>query len=143
MDPWILWLTGAVVLGIAEAFTLTAVSGLLAGASLVTAVVAAIGLPVPLQVSVFAVAATAGIVVLRRAAARHGPRVDEVRFGVAALPGRTGYVVDDVTGRAGTVRIGGEDWTARALDETGVIPVGRAVDVIRIDGATAVVHSRE
>jgi membrane protein implicated in regulation of membrane protease activity len=143
MDPWVLWLTGAVVLGIAEAFTLTAAAGLLAGAALVTAVPAAAGLPVPLQVLVFPATAVAGIVVLRPMAARHGLRVDQVRFGVDAIPGRTGYVVDDVTGRAGTVRIGGEDWTARALDGTGVIPVGRAVDVIRIDGATAVVHSRE
>jgi membrane protein implicated in regulation of membrane protease activity len=143
MDPWVLWLAGAMVLGIAEAFTLTAAAGLLAGAALVTAVSAAAGLPVPLQVLVFTAIAVVGIVVLRPMAARHTVRVDQVRFGVDALPGRTGFVVDDVTGRAGTVRIGGEDWTARALDETGVIPVGRAVDVIRIDGATAVVHARE
>ncbi|HEY4419301.1 MAG TPA: NfeD family protein [Pseudonocardia sp.] len=141
MDPWALWLTGAVVLGVAEAFTLAA--GLLAGAALVTAVPAVAGLPVPLQVLVFTAAAVVGVVVLRPMAARHGLRVDQVRFRVDALPGRTGYVMDDVTARTGTVRIGGEDWTARALDETGVIPVGRGVDVIRIDGATAVVHSRE
>ncbi|MGH4012125.1 MAG: NfeD family protein [Pseudonocardiaceae bacterium] len=48
-----------------------------------------------------------------------------------------------MTGRDGTVRIGGEVWTARALDESQVIPAGAAVDVIQIDGPTAVVYPRE
>jgi membrane protein implicated in regulation of membrane protease activity len=65
------------------------------------------------------------------------------RFGVEALVGRTAYVVQEVSGREGTVRIGGEEWTARALDESLVIPAGATVDVIQIDGATAVVYPRE
>jgi membrane protein implicated in regulation of membrane protease activity len=143
VDLWIIWLVVAVVLGIAEAFTLTAAVGVLGGAAAVAAVLAAIGLPVPLQLLGFAVAAAAGIVVLRPIARRHmlGPHLE--RFGVDALPGRTAYVVDEVSGRAGTVRIGGEDWTARALDDSAMIPAGAAVDVIRIDGAIAVVHPRE
>jgi len=69
------------------------------------------------------------------------PRLE--RFGVEALVGKTAYVVHEVTGRDGTVRIGGEEWTARALDESQVIPAGATVDVIQIDGATAVVYPRE
>jgi membrane protein implicated in regulation of membrane protease activity len=133
----------AVVLGVAEAFTLTAALGLLGGAALITSGAAAIGLPVPLQLMVFAIASAAGIVVLRPLAARHMLRPRLERFGMDALAGRTAYVVDEVTGRAGTVRIGGEEWTARALDHGVVIPVGAAVDVIQIDGATAVVYPRE
>jgi len=38
------------------------------------------------------------------------PRLE--RFGVDALVGRTAHVVQQVTGLAGTVRIGGEEWTA-------------------------------
>jgi membrane protein implicated in regulation of membrane protease activity len=143
MAAWVIWLIIAVVLGVAEVFTLTAALGLLSGAALITSGAAAIGLPVPLQLLVFAIAAAAGVVVLRPIAARHmlAPRLE--RFGVDALPGRTAYVVDEVTDRTGTVRIGGEEWTARALDQDVVIPVGAAVHVIQIDGATAVVHPRE
>lgn len=143
MAAWAIWLTIAVLLGAAEIFTLTAALGLLGGAAMITSGVAAIGLPVPLQLLVFAVTATAGLVVLRPIAARHmlRPRLD--RFGVDALAGRSATVVQQVTGRDGTVRIGGEEWSARALDATVVIPAGATVDVLRIDGATAVVYLRD
>jgi len=62
------------------------------------------------------------------------------RFGVDALVGRSAYVVSEVTGLSGRVRIGGEEWTARAHDETLVIPPGATVDVIEISGATALVY---
>ncbi|MHA6793817.1 NfeD family protein [Pseudonocardia bannensis] len=115
MAVWVIWLITAVALGVAEVFTLTAALGLLGAAALITSGAAAIGLPVPLQLLVFAIAAAAGIVVLRPIAARHMLRPSLERFGVDALCGRTAYVVDEVTERTGTVRIGGEEWTARAL----------------------------
>ena len=40
---------------------------------------------------------------------------------------------------SGTVRIGGEVWTARSYDETEVIPAGEQVEVVEIRGATALV----
>ena len=41
--PWIVWLIAAVVLGVAEFFTLTLAFGLLAAAALVAAIVAGLG----------------------------------------------------------------------------------------------------
>lgn len=143
MDVWVIWLIIAVVLGVAEIFTLSAALGLLGVAALITSGAAAIGLPVPLQLVVFAIAAAAGIVVVRPIAARHVRQPQLQRFGVDALAGRTAYVVQEVTGRDGKVRIGGEEWTARAFDQSLVIPAGAAVDVIQIDGATAVVYPRD
>ena len=61
----------------------------------------------------------------------------------AALVGRPATVLEEVTGRGGRVRIGGEVWSARAYDETQVIPAGSTVDVMEIDGATALVYPRE
>ena len=43
----------------------------------------------------------------------------------------------------GLFRIGGEEWSARSYDETLVIPVGITVDVMQIEGATALVYPRE
>jgi membrane protein implicated in regulation of membrane protease activity len=34
-------------------------------------------------------------------------------------------------------------WSARALDENHVIPAGTLVDVMEIEGATAIVYPRE
>jgi membrane protein implicated in regulation of membrane protease activity len=144
MDDWVIWIILAVVLGVAEIFTLTAALGLLGIASLLTAVTAAIGLPVPLQFLVFALTSTAGIVVIRPLVKRHNIRQPELRrFGVEALVGKSAYVISEVTGHGGRIRLNGEEWSARAYDETLVIPTGATVDVIEIDGATALVYPRE
>lgn len=112
MGVWVIWLIIALVLGGAEILTLTAVLGLLGGAALITSGAAALGLPLALQFLVFAVAAVAGLVVIRPIATRHMLRPRLERFGVDALVDRTAHVVQQVTGLAGTVRIGGEEWTA-------------------------------
>ncbi|HUR06926.1 MAG TPA: NfeD family protein [Nonomuraea sp.] len=143
MDEWIIWIILAVVLGVAEIFTVTAALGLLGAAALLTAATAAIGLPVPLQLLVFALSSTAGLIVIRPIATRHLRQPQLQRFGVEALVGRQAYVLSEVTGREGRVRIGGEEWSARAYDETLVIPTGATVDVIEIEGATALVYPRE
>ncbi|MGH3753217.1 MAG: NfeD family protein [Pseudonocardiaceae bacterium] len=143
MDAWVIWLITAVVLGVAEIVTLSAALGLLGSAALITSGAAAIGLPAPLQLVVFAIASAAGIVVVRPIAARHMRQPQLQYFGVDALAGQTAYVVQEVTGQDGTVRIGGEEWTARTFDQSLVIPAGATVDVIRIDGATAVVYPRD
>ncbi|MFE6993185.1 NfeD family protein, partial [Streptomyces pharetrae] len=58
MDPWLIWLITAALLAVAEIFTLTAALGMLSAAALVTAGVAALGLPLPFQFIMFAVVAT-------------------------------------------------------------------------------------
>ncbi|MFI6452019.1 NfeD family protein [Streptosporangium amethystogenes] len=145
MDYWVVWLILALVLGIAEIFTLTTALGLLGGAALVASVVAGLGLPIPLQLLAFIVSLGAGVVAVRPIAKRHltalQPRSQ--RFGIQAIVGRSAYVLREVTGQDGRVRIGGEEWSARAYDETLVIPAGATVDVIEIEGATALVYPRE
>ncbi|MBB4917671.1 NfeD family protein [Streptosporangium saharense] len=144
MDYWVIWLILAVVLGVAEIFTLTTALGLLGGAALITSVAAGLGLPLPLQLLVFAAAMVTGMVVVRPIARRHLlPPSGDRRFGIQALVGKSAYVLTEVTGRDGRVRIGGEEWSARAYDETLVIPAGAVVDVIEIEGATALVYPRE
>ncbi|GHF78351.1 NfeD family protein [Streptomyces filamentosus] len=143
MDPWLVWLIVAGALAVAEIFTLTAALGILGAAAAVTAGTAALGLPPPLQFVVFAALAAVSLLFVRPAAVRRlgGPPAEP--FGVDALVGRPARVVSEVTGAGGRVRIGGEEWTARAYDEALVIPPGATVDVMEIDGATAVVYPRE
>jgi membrane protein implicated in regulation of membrane protease activity len=143
MDLWAIWLIIAVLFGVAEIFTLTAALGLLGGAAVIASASAAMGLPPPLQFVVFAAASAAGVVVLRPIARRHMSAPRRRDFGVDALVGKPAYVLREVTGRDGRVRIGGEEWTARAIDDSVVIPAGATADVLQIDGATAVVYPRE
>jgi membrane protein implicated in regulation of membrane protease activity len=140
----VVWIIVAAVLGVAEIFTLTAALGLLAVAGLAAAGVAALGFGSFAQFATFAVVAVAGLVLVRPLVRRHlGPRPGQHRFGVQALVGRQARVVQEVTGHTGRVRIGGEEWSARAYDDTLVIPPGATVDVIQIEGATALVYPRE
>jgi len=63
--------------------------------------------------------------------ATFGPLVDD--------PEVQAVVIDQVTGDGGSVKIGGEIWTARAYDEDAVLEPGARVDVMQIQGATALV----
>jgi membrane protein implicated in regulation of membrane protease activity len=142
MDEWVIWLIIAAVLGVVEIFTLTAALGVLGAAALITAGFAAI-VPLPFQLLVFTAAAATGVLLIRPIALRHMRKPQLERFGVDALVGQPAYVIDEVTGLSGRVRIGGEEWTARAYDETLVIPAGTTVDVMQISGSTALVYPRE
>lgn len=141
--PWFVWLIIAAGLGVAEFFTLTLALGLLAAAALVAAVVAGLGLPLLVQVLAFAVAGGAGLLFVRPIAQRHMAQPPLVREGTDALVGKQAVVTQEVTAARGLIKLSGEEWSARALDEYQVIPVGSLVDVMEIDGATAVVYPRE
>ena len=139
----IVWLGLAAALGVAELLTVTLTLGLIAVAAAVAAVVGGLGAPVPFQVAAFVIAAGAGLVLVRPIAVRHLKQPPTLRTGTAALVGRSALVQQEVNGHGGRVRIGGEEWSARSYDETLVIPVGATVDVIQIEGATALVYPRE
>jgi membrane protein implicated in regulation of membrane protease activity len=143
MVPWIIWLIVAAVLGVAELMTATLSLGIIALAAGVAAVVAAFGISVPIQLAAFVVAVGAGFGFVRPIAMRHIKQPPLLRTGTAALVGRSAIVVQEVTGLSGRVRIGGEEWSSRAYDETLVIPVGARVDVMQIEGVTALVYPRE
>ncbi|HEY2578492.1 MAG TPA: NfeD family protein [Streptosporangiaceae bacterium] len=143
MGAWIIWLIVAAVLGVAELLTVTLALGLLAVAALAAGIVGAAGLGFPAELGAFAVVAAAGLGVIRPIAIRHVKQPPPLRTGVAALVGKTAIVIEEVNGHSGRVRIGGEVWTSRAYDEDLVIPVGTKVDVLLIEGVTALVYPRE
>lgn len=141
--PWLVWLLAAGVLGVAEFFTLTLVFGLLAGAALVTAVVAGMGVGILGQLVALAAATAVGLVIVRPVALRHMAQGPLTREGSDALIGKRAEVMQEVTATRGLIKLSGEEWSARSLDESHVIPVGALVDVMEIEGATAVVYPRE
>jgi membrane protein implicated in regulation of membrane protease activity len=137
------WLIVAAALGVAEYFTLTLAFGLLAAAALVAAIIAGIGGPLLAQVLAFAITGAVGLVVVRPIARRQMRRPSPVREGSYALIGKNAVVIEEVTGTQGLIKLSGEVWSARALDEDHVIPAGTLVDVVEIEGATAIVYPRE
>jgi membrane protein implicated in regulation of membrane protease activity len=77
--------------------------------------------------------------VVRPVALRHLRQAPEERTGVAALVGRQAVVLERIDGHSGRVKLAGEVWSARSYDPSHAIEPGRTVDVVSIEGATAVV----
>jgi len=71
------------------------------------------------------------------------PVADRGDDGAAALVGQRGTVVTAIGDGRGQVRIGGEVWSARSYADDDHLAVGTPVDIVGIDGATAVVLARE
>jgi membrane protein implicated in regulation of membrane protease activity len=140
---WIAWLIAAAILAVAESFTLTLAFGLLAAAALVAALVAGVGGALLAQILAFAITAAVGLVFVRPIARRQMTNTPLVREGSYALIGKKAVVVEEVTGTRGLIKLAGEVWSARAFDEDQVIPAGTPVDVMEIEGATAIVYPRE
>jgi membrane protein implicated in regulation of membrane protease activity len=143
MVAWIVWLIVAAVLGVAEVLTGTFALGLIAIGACVAAAAGALHLGLPFQVLAFVLASGAGLGGVLPIAYRHRKQPPLLQTGAAALVGRQARVLEEVTVHSGRVRIGGEEWSARSYDETLVIPVGHTVDVMQIEGATALVYPRE
>jgi membrane protein implicated in regulation of membrane protease activity len=136
---FVVWIVAAVLLAIGEvltpgAFFLGPVA-LAAGAAAVVALVAG-GVA---STIVFIVAALLSLAVLRPIARRHVRMPQLTRTGTDALIGRKAVVTKRVDAAGGRVRIGGEEWSARAYLDDGVYAEGATVDVVRIEGATALV----
>jgi len=140
---WAAWLALAVVLGIVEVTTLDLTFLMLAAGALAGSGVAAAGGPLALQVIVALVAAVAMLAVVRPIALRHLRTPTATRTGVAALVGAEAVALERVDSRSGFIKLKGEVWSARTYDPSHVIEAGRNVEVVQIDGATAVVYESE
>ncbi|GAA3369659.1 NfeD family protein [Streptomyces sannanensis] len=139
IDAWVWWLIGAVALGIPLVLTAMPEFGMLAVGAVAAAVTAGLGGGVVIQVLVFAVISVALIAVVRPVATRHRSQRPQLATGVDALRGRQAVVLERVDASGGRIKLAGEVWSARALDASQSFEPGQQVDVVEIDGATAVV----
>ncbi|GGZ44405.1 membrane protein [Streptomyces inusitatus] len=139
IDAWVWWLIAAVGLAIPLVLTAMPEFGMLSAGAVAGAVVAALGGGVVAQVLVFAAVSVALIVVVRSIAGRQRAGRPQFTSGVDALKGRQAVVVERVDGTGGRIKLAGEIWSARALDADIIFEAGRQVDVVEIDGATAIV----
>jgi membrane protein implicated in regulation of membrane protease activity len=141
VDAWVLWVIIAVALAIAEVLTLTFVLAMIAAGATAAAIAAAIGVPVVGQVIIFGVADVVLLGGVLPMARKHRHMPASIRTGAARLVGTRAMSLTEITtATGGRVRIGGDTWSARPYADGLVIPAGEWVDVLQIDGATAVVH---
>ncbi|MEE2056110.1 MULTISPECIES: NfeD family protein [Rhodococcus] len=136
----LIWLIAGVALAAGEALTGDFVLLMLGGAALATAGVAAVtDLPVWFDALVFAIASLVLLLGVRPPLRRRYAQPPALTTGIDALPGKHALVLESVDAHSGQVKIDGDVWTARPLDETESYEAGTTVTVMEIDGATAVV----
>jgi membrane protein implicated in regulation of membrane protease activity len=139
VEDWVWWMIAAGVMAVGEIATLGFFLGPIAVAATIAAVVALVGGGVAVQWIVFIAASLGSLLVLRPIARRHLRMPASLRTGTAALVGGRAIVLERVDANGGQVKLGGEVWSARAYDEDDAFEPGARVEVMKIDGATALV----
>lgn len=141
---WWIWLVIGLCAAIGELLTTGLFLASFAAAAVITAVLSLILISGFLQVVVFAVLSLIGIAVLRPVLvgalgweahtemSPHSPR--------PTIVNKRAVVTHAVDASGGQIRIGqGEFWSARAFEPSDVIPVGSTVEIVVVDGLTALV----
>jgi membrane protein implicated in regulation of membrane protease activity len=139
MPDWAAWLIAAALLAAGEVATLGFFLGPIALAAVLAALVALADGSLELQFLAFILGSVASLAIIRPIATRHLRQPAHVRTGAAALVGARAIVLERVDADRGQVKIGGEVWSARAYDEDEIMEPGTRVEVLKIEGATALV----
>ncbi len=139
-NAWQTWLIVALLLAAFEMATLDFTLLMMAVGAAAGCLMAALGFPFFVQVLAAVVVAVALLALVRPSIVRRlhgGPTLEN---GPRALVGKSGLVLERVTAHTGRVKLSGEVWSARTLEESQTIEPGSKVGVAQIDGATAVVY---
>ena len=140
MSIAVIWLVAALGLAAAEALTGDMFLLMLSGGALAAAGANwLLDLPGWVDGLVFLVVSVLLLAVVRPALRRRLTAGKGLLEPVKALEGKPALVLDQVSRDHGQIKLDGEVWTARPLDDEDVYEPGDQVTVMHIDGATAVV----
>lgn len=113
---------------------------MLAGGALGTAGFALADFPIWVDAVFFGVLSLSLILGLRPMLLRRFGSPPEIKTNTPALEGQRATVLQEIKGGQGRVKLSGEVWTARAMNQSDAFIEGDTVRVYEIDGATAVVY---
>jgi len=140
MQIW-MWLAASGALLVIEILTVDLLFASLAFSALLAAGANALGFNVVVQGIVFGVGAIGSLMFLRPIALRHlKKKPADHATNIEALIGAPAMTLSAITEQDGLVKLSGETWSARS--NTGEIEVGSQVEVVAIEGATAVVKRK-
>lgn len=140
MPIW-MWLAASGALLVIEILTVDLLFASLAFSALLAAGANALGFGVVVQGVVFGVGAIGSLMFLRPIALRHlKKKPADHATNIEALIGASAMTLSAITEHNGLVKLSGETWSARS--NTGEIEVGSQVEVVAIEGATAVVKRK-
>jgi len=136
-----MWLAASGALLVIEILTVDLLFASLAFSALLAAGANALGFNVVIQGVVFGLGAIGSLMFLRPIALRHlKKKPADHATNIEALIGAPAMTLSAITEHDGLVKLSGETWSARS--NMGEIEVGSQVEVVAIEGATAVVKRK-
>ena len=139
----VVWLVAALVLLGVETLTLAFVAVYVALGAVCAAIAAAVGAEFGVQVIVFVLVAILSLVLTRKPLRAALGKTPLVQSNVQTIVGRHAVVTVPVPagpGGRGQIKVGTEYWSAKREEDLGeAIAEGTTVEVLRVEGVTAVV----
>lgn len=135
------WLIASAVFLLVEIMTLGLTSIWFAGAAVVAAILALIGIPFLIQMLIFVVV-TCLLFALTRPIAKRYLNSKVQKTNTDALIGQRAIVKETINNMEsrGRVQLNGQDWTARSIEAGEIIPAGSEVTVRKIQGVKLIVE---
>lgn len=114
-----------------------------AGGALIAAISAALGAPLWLQFVLFVAISLLLLFFTRPVAVKYFNK-DRVKTNAESLIGQQAIVISEINNLQGIgqVTVGGQEWTARTIQENVILPVGAVVIIRAINGVKLMVESK-
>ena len=142
-NAWALWLSLALLLGVAEILSLDLVLIMFAAGALAAAGVAVLAPGLWwLQILVAAGVSVGMLLALRPTLMARVRNLPGYRSSTDKMVGSSGIAVSQVDRSGGEIKVDGQSWTARPYTSDLVIEQGTEIEVFEVDGAIAVVYPK-
>lgn len=140
MNEVIMWLIILIAAVGIEAATLGLTSIWFAGGALFALIAAALHAPMIIQILLFLIISLILLFFTRPIAVKYFNK-ERVKTNVEGLVGRQAIVTSEIDNIQGTgqIIIGGQEWSARSLDDKAKLPVGTVVVIAAISGVKLIV----
>ena len=144
MNYTIMWLVALVLFIIIEIATMGLATIWFAGGAFVAVIVAAVGLPLGVQIVLFLVVSFVLLYFTRPIAVKYFNR-DRIKTNAESLVGRQAIVISEIDNLQGIgqVTVGGMEWMARTIEDGVRFPEGSVVNIVAINGVKLIVEERK
>lgn len=144
MNDVIIWLVILIAAIGIEAATLGLTSIWFAGGALFALIAAALNAPMVIQILLFLVISLVLLFFTRPIAVRYFNK-ERVKTNVESLVGRQAIVTGDIDNLQGTgqITVGGQEWSARSLNDDVKISAGAVVVIAAISGVKLIVREEQ
>lgn len=139
-----IWLIVFVACIVIEIATMGLTTIWFAGGALIATIGAAVGAPLWLQLALFVAVSLVLLFFTRPIAVKYFNK-DRVKTNAESLVGQQAIVISEINNLQGIgqVTVGGQEWTARSVEEDMVLPIGSVVIIRAISGVKLMVEEKK